>query len=629
MASCTYNPKINSVNPYAVLNVVEQTQSEVNNTTTLRYELLLYRPSRISSSANKAYSVQIDGKTVTKEGATTTIGGVGTKSIISGTYTVKHDSKGEKSISFGFSLAFDIKWNVGHIGTGRANGNMKLTTIKRATTPTLNPSDLYLGSTINISLPRASSSFTHNLSWKFGSLTGTIGTGIATSATLETEKSWASQIPNGSSGIGYIYCDTYNGGTKIGSKTVSFTVNISTGMEPVIDSVSISEAVSGIYNQFYGYVQSKSQLLINISARGVNGATIKSYKTVVDGVTYGGQQFTTSPISKSGNVEISISVTDSRGLTTTTTRTVNVMEYSPPRINRFVVERGNADSTPNSIGNYAIMRIDFAISQLGGRNRNSYKIEYKSNNDYDYRLLGTYSGYEFNGIKNGGNILNGSNTYAFKITVTDFFGSVEAEYDGVPTSSTLFNVNTAGTSMCFGAVSKRTTERCYDFEYPIYVKEYILPYEGENADIGSLVNPFSKGYFSDLFINGKSHIKNTLLWSGGHFMTTDQTATLSEPISKQAHGIILVFTPYVDNTTKTYDRNTFYIPKELIAMHGGQSMLFTPTGSMPGNIVANKCLFIFDNKITGHSQNTFAGQVGGSNIYIQNNKFVLQYVIGV
>lgn len=504
MASCKYNPGINSVNPYAVLNVTQQSQNVATNKTTVRYELLLYRPSKISSSANKAYSIVVNGKTV--KSGTTTIGGSGTKSIASGTTEIPHNADGTKNISFSFSLAFDIDWNVGHIGTGRANGSMTLTTIPRATTPTLNPSNLYLGSTINISLPRASSSFTHNLSWKFGSLTGTIGTGIATSASLKTESSWASQIPNGSSGIGYIYCDTYNGGTKIGSKTVSFTANISTGMEPLIDSVSISEAVSDIYNQFYGYVQSKSQLLVNISARGVSGATIKSYKTVVDGVTYGGQEFTTSPISKSGNVEISISVTDSRGLTTTTTRTVNVMEYSPPRINRFTVERGNADSTPNSIGNYAVMRIDFAISRLGGRNGNSYKIEYKSNNDYDYRLLGTYSGYEFSGVKNGGSILNGSNTYAFRLTVTDFFGSVVAEYDGVPTSSTLFNVNTAGTSMCFGAVSKRDTERCYDFEYPIYAKESVLPYDGENADIGSASNPFDNGYFRQLYAGGEKLI---------------------------------------------------------------------------------------------------------------------------
>lgn len=626
MASCTYNPKINSVNPYAVLNVTQQSQNVTTNKTIVRYELLLYRPSKISSSANKAYSIVVNGKTV--KSGTTTIGGSGTKSIASGTTEIAHNADGTKSIDFSFSLAFDIDWNVGHIGTGRANGSMNLTTIPRATTAVLTPSNVYLGGTINIDLSsRASSAFTHNLYWRFGELTGTIGTGIATSASLKTEKSWASQIPNGSSGIGYIYCDTFNGNTKIGAKTVSFTANISTGMEPVIDSVSISEAVSGIYNQFYGYVQNKSQLLINISARGISGATIKSYKTVIDGVTYGGQEFTTSPVSKSGNVEISVSVTDSRGLTATTTRTVNVMEYSPPRISQFTVIRGNADNTPNSIGNYAIMRIDFAISQLGGRNRNSYKIEYKSNDDYDYRLLGTYSGYEFSGIKNGGNILNGSNTYAFRLTVTDFFGDVVAEYDGVPTSSTLFNVNKEGTSMCFGAVSKRTTERCYDFEYPIYAKESVLPYDGENVDIGSGGNPFANGYFSDLFINGKSHLEQKQLWTSTWFMNASQTAYLSEPISEQQHGILLFFQAYENGSIQNYWFNTYFVPKSIVKLKPGVGHSFHMVGGSDYGGEGRKYLYIYDDKIVGNQYNEGTGSRNG--ITYANNKFVLKYVYGI
>lgn len=627
MASCKYNPGINSVNPYAVLNVTQQSQNIETNKTTVRYELLLYRPSKISSSANKAYSVVVNDKTV--KSGTTTIGGSGTKSITSGTIEIPHNSDGTKSISFSFSLTLDITWHGTWVGTGKANGSMNLATIPRATTAVLTPSDVYLGGTINIDLSsRASSNFTHNLYWKFGELTGTIGTGIATSASLKTEKSWASQIPNGSSGIGYIYCDTFNGDTKIGAKTVSFTANISTGMEPLIDSVSISEAVSGIYNQFYGYVQNKSQLLINISARGVNGATIKSYKTIVDGVTYGGQEFTTSPISKSGNVEISISVTDSRGLTTTTTRTVNVMEYSPPRISQFMVVRGNADNTPNSIGNYAVMRIDFAISKLGGRNRNSYKIEYKSNDDYDYRLLGTYSGYEFSGIKNGGNILNGSNTYAFRLTVTDFFGDVVAEYDGVPTSSMLFNVNKEGTSMCFGAVSKRTTERCYDFEYPVCIKESVLPYDGENADIGSLANPFSNGYFNNIYINGKNHGDAKVLWDNAFFMAGNpvQVATLTEAVSAQQHGIILVFSEYVNGAAANYSYQSFFVSKKEVEHRANVSHCF-PLFGAEFAVASLKFLFIHDTKIVGDARNNTSGTKSG--ITYDGKRFVMRTVYGI
>lgn len=629
MASCKYNPRINSVNPYAVLNVTQQSQSVATNKTMVRYELLIYRPSSISSSASKAYTITIN-ETKVKSG-TTTIGGSGTKTIASGTLEIPHNSDGTKNISFSFSLTFDITWHGKWVGTGNASGNMSLTTIPRATTARLNPSEVYLGSTINIDLSsRASTSFTHNLYWRFGELTGTIGTGIATSASLRTDKSWASQIPNGNSGVGYIYCDTFNGSTKIGAKTVSFTARVSTGYEPVINNINISEAVSGIYNQFYTYVQNKSKLQINISANGTQGATIKTYKTTVCGITYSGNSFVTSEITKSGNVEIAISVTDSRGLTTTTTRTINVQQYFQPKINSFVVERGDSDNSINSVGTYAIMKINFEISRVNNRNRNSYKIEYKLNQQgSSWNLLGTYSGYSFNGIKNGGNILSGSSTYSFRLTVSDFFGNVEAVYDNIPTSSTLFNVNKEGTSICFGAVSKRGTERCYDFECPIYAKESVLPYDGENADIGSITNPFNNGYFKNLYINGKNHSENKILWSGGYFMTESHTATLNEPISAQIHGIILVFTPYIDNQVKSYDRNPFFVPKQLLKMHNGQSMTFTSTASMPGNIVANKCLIMSDTKIGGHKDNVFVGKVPGSGIYVQNNKFVLQYVIGI
>ena len=64
MASCTYNPGVDSYNPYAVLNVTHQSQNVETNKTVVRWELLLYRPSTIQSSAPKSYSIVIDGVTV-------------------------------------------------------------------------------------------------------------------------------------------------------------------------------------------------------------------------------------------------------------------------------------------------------------------------------------------------------------------------------------------------------------------------------------------------------------------------------------------------------------------------------------------------------------------------------------
>ena len=400
-------------------------------------------------------------------------------------------------------------------------------------------------------------------------------------------------------------------------------------MKPTINDVLISESVATIAEKFGYYVQNQSKLNISVDASGVNGSTIKSYKTTICGTNYSDKSFVSNALSQSGTISIITVVTDSRGMSVSLTKQIDVVAYNPPRVIALSSERGDEEGNPSAIGRTALINLDYIVASLNNVNTCKCDIYFKKTDDVDWELLDTKTDYVYKGILGYKEKYLEDFTYLVKVVICDFFNQIEVVYDGVPIAFTLYNVNRSGTNITFGGISKRTNERCFDFESPVYFKESILPYEGENVEIGSASNPFSKGYFSDLFINGKSHIKNTLLWSGGHFMTTDQTATLSQPISKQAHGIILVFTPYVDNTTKTYDRNTFYIPKELIAMHNGQSMLFTPTGSMPGNIVANKCLFIFDNKITGHSQNAFAGQVSGSNIYIQNNKFVLQYVIGI
>lgn len=626
MASCTYNPKINSVNPYAVLNVTQQSQNVATNKTAVRYELLLYRPSKISSSANKAYSIVVNGKTV--KSGTTTIGGSGTKSIASGTTEITHNADGTKSISFSFSLAFDIDWNVGHIGTGRANGSMNLTTIPRATTAVLTPSNVYLGGTINIDLSsRASSAFTHNLYWRFGELTGTIGTGITTSASLKTEKSWASQIPNGSSGIGYIYCDTFNGNTKIGAKTVSFTANVSTGMEPVINNVNISEAVSGIYNKFYGYVQNNSKLAVNISASGAQGATIKSYKTTICGVSYTGQSFTSSTISKSGNVDVSVSVTDSRGLSTTRTYNVNVLPYETPKINLFSVDRADYDYNLSSVGTYASICIGYEISNVSGRNNNSYKIEYRESGSYDWTHVTSGSGYiATNQQIQGGNILVGAYTYEVRLTVTDYFGSVDSTVD-IPTTATLFNINKEGTSICFGGVSNRAEERCFDFEYPVCIKESVLPYPDTYVAIGDINQPIGCGYFSDIYINGRSHVRQKQLWTSTWFMNASQTAYLSEPVSEQQHGILLFFQAYENGNAQNYWFNTYFVPKSAVELNPGIGHSFHMLGGSDYSGEGRKYLYIHNDKIVGNQHNEGNGTKNG--ITYANNKFVLKYVYGI
>lgn len=118
-----------------------------------------------------------------------------------------------------------------------------------------------------------------------------------------------------------------------------------------------------------------------------------------------------------------------------------------------------------------------------------------------------------------------------------------------------------------------------------------------------------------------------ILWSGGYYMTAGHSITLSEAISKQNNGIVLVFSAFTDNVVGNYWWNQFFVPKYVVSNHSGTGHCFTLAA---GNfsLVCMKYLLIKDTVITGHDDNNLTG-TAASGITYMNNRFVLRYVIGV
>lgn len=119
--------------PYCTLEVTQQSQSVANNTSTIKYVLTLVRPSAISSSATKNWSVTINGTTKSGSGS---IGGSGNKTLLSGTMTIPHNNDGTKTLSFSGSCQLDITWSGTQLGTISGSGSMTLTKINRYATVT-------------------------------------------------------------------------------------------------------------------------------------------------------------------------------------------------------------------------------------------------------------------------------------------------------------------------------------------------------------------------------------------------------------------------------------------------------------------------------------------------------------
>jgi len=231
---------------------------------------------------------------------------------------VSHNANGSKSITI--SATGSISGTT--MSSTTISSTVTLDTIPRATTPTLSSSSVNMGSSVTINTPRASSSFTHDLAYKFaGSGWINIRTGVGTSYTW-TVPNLSGSIPDAASGTLSIRCITKNGSTTIGTKTVSMTVKVpnNDSYNPKINSVTIEEATSGLAAQFEAFIQTKSKLKVTIDAQGSGGSTIKSYSTTFLGSTYKTSSFTTGAVSKSCSVRSFFSSANSfivsRGIST-------------------------------------------------------------------------------------------------------------------------------------------------------------------------------------------------------------------------------------------------------------------------------------------------------------------------
>ena len=314
---------------YLQLTLTENSTSQTNNTSNISYTLKLYSGGWDFSLYKIGHSIRLAEKTVSSvERANANQYSLGTNSsitIASGTTTINHNSDGSKNMSVAFSIDMaKDSWTPGKISV--SGKSMVLTTIPRASTVSCSPTNI--GRVATITINRASSSFTHTLSYTFDSLNDTIVTKTnRTSLTWIIPTTFYERIPNSKSGTGTITCDTYDGSTKIGTKTCTFTATVSedtskpTLSPTVVDNNSTTIALTGDNTKFIKYY---SNAAVTTGAEARNSATLKYQK-----ITCGSK----SILSGSGTINaveggtFTFSATDSRGYTTSQTVTKTLIKY--------------------------------------------------------------------------------------------------------------------------------------------------------------------------------------------------------------------------------------------------------------------------------------------------------------
>ena len=181
-----------------------------------------------------------------------------------------------------------------------------------------------IGSNLNISVNRASDSFTHTLSYSFGSLSGQIATGVGTSYSWALPTSFYAQIPNSKSGQGTITCQTYSGGTLIGTSSCSFTAKCNDNdCKPSInvsfyDNNDTTVELTGSTAQNPVLVDYFSEPMFNISSTVKNSATKSQLYISSSTGTYSHNPDATTIMQKLDIYDaFSFTVVDSRGYSAT------------------------------------------------------------------------------------------------------------------------------------------------------------------------------------------------------------------------------------------------------------------------------------------------------------------------
>lgn len=140
---------------------------------------------------------------------------------------------------------------------------------------------------------------------------------------------------------------------------------------------------------------------------------------------------------------------------------------------------------------------------------------------------------------------------------------------------------------------------------------------------------FPSGTMSDGGATARLGPSNAVLWTGAMYMNGSQTATLSQAVSAQLSGIVLVWS-YFDsssNAARDTDFNFIFVPKWQAIDHLGAGMTCWVSNSN-GGILTTKYVYIRDTQITGWSGNG-DGNRTSSGVTHQPRAFVLRAVIGV
>lgn len=300
--------------------------------------------------------------------------------LASGTNNIGHNGDGTQvwQMGVGITTRFSPSRSAG------TSGVWSLTTIPRASQPSLGANPTQIGNDMVINMNRLSGGFTHTVEAYFGAWSATLATGVATQYTWNTNTnagSLYSQIPNANSGNGTIRVHTYSGGSHIGQKDVGFTVTVNTTTNAptftaydTVDSNATTVAITGDSSVLIQN-QSTARTTIPVANKMIpkNSSTAVRYESTLNGATINGTFSNIADVViNHGVVNATTALTqgvkavDSRGNNTTVNKSITVVPYAQPIVSASATRLNGFENDTT-----LVVSGSFAPITVGGVDKNT------------------------------------------------------------------------------------------------------------------------------------------------------------------------------------------------------------------------------------------------------------------
>lgn len=389
----------------------------------------------------------------------------GTQTLFTKTVNVKHGSDGKKTLTTSASYTTGVS-----SGTIAASASKALTTIPRKST--LAASNGTLGTAQTLTVTKQSSGFTHTITYKCGTASGTVCTkSSSTSVSFTPPLSLASQNTTGTSVSVTFTITTYNGDTSLGANTKTISCAIPASVKPSC-TVTVTDP-TGYADKYGSYVKGLSKFKVVVTPTTSYGSAIALYSTSANGATYTAASFTTGVINAAGTATIKATVKDKRGRSGTASASKTVIGYTVPVVVKLEVRRCTEDGTLNDKGEYVQATFSAQVTALNNLNTAAYVLKYKKSSETAYTEVGLDEYENMYTITDKAYIFpaDSGSSYDVELTVSDSHNST-SRTTSASTGFTLMHFGSDGKSIGLGKIAENPLDIGLDtcFHNPVWGK---------------------------------------------------------------------------------------------------------------------------------------------------------------